>query len=296
MVTGLYSYESYAASKASARQPKSNVGYFSLKDDGDEALVRFDYDSVDELLIAHVHDEPVGEAKHRKILCLRADARDDMDKCPLCARGDKYFNKVFLKLIEYVKDDAGRIVPQARVWERPAWFADTIAQYINDYGGIKDVVFKIKRVGVRGAKDTSYIVNPMPSTKYNEDAGFAKDFHEFDNFKLYPHFFLSKTKEEIEEYIQTGEFPFHKSGEAQTSMPTASAVTNDDNPFGDAKQEEKAYEAPVAPTPSTEASCNPAPTPTPTYNPSPTPVAPTQPKVDATDPLMSRPRRRYDYN
>ena len=104
MVTGMYSYETYASAKSKEVKENSkvrgNVGYFKLVDDGDEALVRFVYDDPKELVMAHVHDEPVGNNKHRRVLCLRNGARDDMTKCPLCARGDKFFAKVYLKLVD----------------------------------------------------------------------------------------------------------------------------------------------------------------------------------------------------
>ena len=306
MVTGMYSYETYASYKSKSGQgqskPRSNVGYFKLVDDGDEAIVRFDYDSPSELVMAHVHDEPVGNNKHRRVLCLRENARDDMAKCPLCSRGDKYFAKVYLKLIEYAKDEHGKVVAQAKVWERPESFADEIVEYINNYGGIKDVVFKIKRKGARGSMDTNYILTPMPSTIYNEANGYAKDFSEFENFYLYPHSFMSKTKEEIEEYIATGEFPYRNKDGAKPqgdegSKPMAavpSSQTAQDasstplqgahaDAFEAHMEEDGAQQANVAPSAPTQAT-------------QPSIQRPAQQQPDANNPFSDRPRRRYDYN
>ena len=284
MVTGMYSYETYASSKsqekseAKTSKPRGNVGYFKLIDDGDEALVRFVYDDPKELVIAHVHDEPVGNNKHRRVLCLRENARDDMAKCPFCARGDKYLARVYLKLVEYTKDEKGNIVAQAKIWERPAGFADTIAEYITNYGGLKEVVFKIKRKGIRGNTDTSYILTPMPSTVYNEASGYVKDFHDFENFSFYPHSFLSKTKEDIEEYIKTGEFPFHKKEES-TSVTTPTTTTKEvveeypmEEPAPEVKEEPK-----VVTTPTSSVTTS------------------TTTQSGDSDSIMNRPRRRYDY-
>lgn len=275
MVTGMYSYETYASKNASRRDKKEerkNVGYFKLIDDGDEALVRFDYTNPSELMLAHVHDEPVANNKHRRVLCLRENARDDMSKCPLCARGDKYFAKVYLKLIEYSRNEQGRIDVHAKIWERPASFSDTIAEYINTYGGLHDVVFKIKRVGAKGSKDTQYIMTPLPSPMYSEDKGYVKDFSDFEDFKLYPHSFLSKSKEDIEEYIRTGDFPFHKKSEDETTTTT------------------------VEPTPLVEVA--PMEIPPLVQAPQVTPQVTSQPMEAETpsSPIMDRPRRRYDYN
>ena len=243
--------------------------------------------------MAHVHDEPVGNNKHRRILCLREGARDDMAKCPLCARGDKFFAKVYLKLIEYVKDEKGNIVAQAKVWERPESFADTIVEYINAYGGLKDVVFKIKRKGIRGNTDTNYILTPMPSTLYGEANGYVKDFSEFDNFSFFPHSFLSKSKEDMEEYIKTGDFPFRKKdgtvvtkeeatqeATVATSQPSAGEPTL----VASSQPVELVQEAPVAPTaPMSGVATS-----------STIPTTNTQ-SADTNNPLMDRPRRRYDY-
>ena len=294
MVTGMYSYETYASNKSKNngvdKNHRVNVGYFKLVDDGDEALVRFVYDSPSEIVMAHVHDEPVGNNKHRRVLCLRENARDDMNKCPLCSRGDKYFAKVYLKLIEYVKDEQGKIVPQAKIWERPESFADTIVEYIDNYGGLKDVVFKVKRKGVRGSTDTNYILTPMPSTIYNESNGYVKDFSDFDNFYFYPHSFLSKTKEDIEEYIKTGDFPFHRKEESAQTQPKAGQENV-------AQWQPKVETRPQPMTQEVVAQAPQAPASTPGQQKQvETPRPQTAPSLDDNNPLMSRPRRRYDYN
>jgi len=293
MVTGMYSYETYASAKSKEKEtketsekPRGSVGYFKLMDDGDEAIVRFVYDDPKELVMAHVHDEPVGKNKHRRILCLRENARDDTEKCPLCARGDKYFAKVYLKLIEYTKDENGKIIHQAKIWERPESFADTIVEYINNYGGLKDTVFKIKRKGIRGSTDTNYILTPLPSTVFTEESGYIKDFSDFDKFYFYPHSFLSKTKEDIEEYIKTGEFPFHKKdGSTPTTTPTTPKESTSVVEEVVVKEEPKGIEPPTsvvtAPVGGQATSST-----IPTTN--------TQ-SGDTNNPLMDRPRRRYDY-
>ena len=292
MVMGMYSYETYASAKSKeakevSTKTRGNVGYFKLVDDGDEAFVRFVYDDPKEIVMAHVHDEPVGKSKHRRVLCLRENARDDMAKCPLCARGDKYFAKCYLKLVEYTKDESGKIVSQAKIWERPEAFADTIVEYINNYGGIKDVVFKVKRKGARGDTDTNYILTPMPSTIYTEANGYVKDFSDFDNFSFYPHSFISKSKEDMEEYIKTGEFPFHKKDgtttttSTTTSQEVSTSIKEEPVVVGEPKVEVSTpVHTPEAPTlvsaPQTSSATL------------------TTSSAETNNPLMDRPRRRYD--
>lgn len=314
MVTGMYSYETYASarSRGSSEAPSekgSGVGYFKLVDDGDEAVVRFDYNSPNEIMMAHVHDEPVGNNKHRRVLCLRTNARDDMEKCPLCARGDRFFSKVYLKLIEYTKDENGNIAIQPKVWERPASFADQIVEYINNYGGLKDVVFKVKRIGIRGSKDTSYLLTPLPSTMYSEDKGYAKDFSGFDGFSLYPHSFLSKDKADMEEYVRTGDFPFHRRDEAvagQSTYQPAPAPQPQPLPTG---MPGTTGVHPGSVAPAVHDDCYPIPKPVdeavppramqPSGTTAPSPYTAPAPAATAptgeNNPLIDRPRRRYDY-
>ena len=283
MVTGMYSYETYATAKSKEskkeEKTKSSVGYFKLINDGDEATVRFVYDDPSELVMAHVHDEPVGKNKHRRILCLRNGARDDMSVCPLCARGDKFFAKVYLKLVEYTKDENGKVICEAKIWERPETFADTIVEYINNYGGLKDVVFKIKRKGAKGDKETNYILTPMPSTVYTEENGYVKDFSAFDNFSFYPHSFLSKTKEDMEAYIESGEFPFHKK----------------DGTVVITTKEEAPVEEPAVKEPKEEVTTPVVSTPVGGQATSSTLQTVTTQSEDTNNPFSDRPRRRYDY-
>lgn len=296
MIAGMYSYETYVSAKSketkdNSTKTRGNVGYFKLVDDGDEAIVRFVYDDKSELVMAHVHDEPVGNNKHRRVLCLRSDARDDMAKCPLCARGDKFFAKVYLKLIEYVKDEQGKIIPQAKIWERPESFAEQIVEYIDNYGGIKDVVFKVKRSGARGNTDTNYILTPMPNTVYTEANGYVKDFHDFDNFSFYPHSFISKNKEDMEEYIKTGEFPFHKKdGSPSTTTPT----TNTSTPVVEKVVTKEEPKVEVTPTP--EVPSRPLTSGVHTTDTTGTLITTINTQSgDTNNPLTDRPRRRYDY-
>lgn len=292
MVVGMYSYETYAINrskevKEASEKTRGNVGYFKLVDDGDEALVRFVYDDPKEIVMAHVHDEPVGKNKHRRVLCLRNGVRDDMEKCPLCARGDKFYAKCYLKLIEYTKDEKGKIVAEAKIWERPEAFADTIVEYINNYGGLKDVVFKIKRKGARGDTDTNYILTPMPSTVYTEENGYVKDFSAFDRFYFFPHSFLSKTKEDMEEYIKTGEFPFHRKDEDTKTTTTKVVEEVKSTPVS-----EHVVTTPVEEEPKVEKA---TPNVATSFTTTSVEKNTTTQSGDTSNPFTDRPRRRYDY-
>lgn len=225
------SYEDWKARKNSASSKDFKVGYFSsLKDDGDTALVRFDYDSVKEFVVQDVHRIKVND-KWRSVVCPR-DRYDSKDKCPLCAAGQYASSKAYVKLLEYVKDETGKISAQAKVWERPAKF---IQKIISAYGNatdmgiypmdskISDVVFKVTRNGAKGSKDTDYDVTPANPNIYKPDM-YVKDFADFEGLDLAHHSYMVRTVDEIRYYLEHGEFPpFKKDGDAENAAEAGHA-------------------------------------------------------------------------
>ena len=211
-----YSYETFADLKKANSQnntrPKSPVGYFKLND-GEEAIVRFNYSSLSEFDIVTIHNVKVGD-KFRKVSCLRVDGREPLDNCPLCAKGEPVNTRFFVKLIHYKKDETGKVVATPEVANFPKRYVDVISQLMNEYGDLRDHIFKITKSG-SGLQTTYSILFANPSI-YKEELGYVKDFSAFasDKFDLAHHDYLEKSKEDIEEYLRTGEFPYHK--QAQT--------------------------------------------------------------------------------
>ena len=183
----------------------AKVGYFnSLKDDKNEALVRFVYSNPKEFDLFVVHTVKVNNMT-RYISCLR-NGNDPMDKCPLCNKGDKVKSRFFIKLIEYVKDEKGNNIPVAKVWDRPASFAKELMVYFKDYPDLRDVVFRVTRNGVKGDTQTKYTLVAPNQQIYNEQL-YPKDFSAFENFDLSKHSYYALTYDEINSFIMTGQIP-----------------------------------------------------------------------------------------
>jgi hypothetical protein len=190
------------------------VSYFSIKDDGGDATVRFAHSSVKEIesLLQTVHIVKTlnkeGKEVFKRIACLRQPG-EPASKCPLCSSENKAFSKVvgkfYVKLIEYV-DENGKKVPKARIWERPASYAMKLKSLMDDYGDLTDIVFKIKRRGVRGSTETEYDEIYGKPEIYKPDI-YVKDFSGFDGFKVEGSFYQVKTAEEMNIFLTTGEFP-----------------------------------------------------------------------------------------
>ena len=161
---GLYSYQDYQKQTNNTNnQNKSNnyIGYFNLKGNGCEALVKFMYDSPAEFQVADIHPLQIN-GKWRKISCLNGP--HTQDQCPLCMAGDKAQKKFFIKLIHYTKDENGNVVATPKIWERSTAYIQKLRNYFDEYGPLSENVFKIRRNGEDGSTETKYDImyaNPM---------------------------------------------------------------------------------------------------------------------------------------
>ena len=92
------------AEKEQTTRPQGpRVGYFSLRDDGDETLVRFAYSDPSEFEVYTVHPVTI-DGRFRKVNCIN-DLRAGVHSCPLCAAGVQLQQKFYIRLIEYTRDD-----------------------------------------------------------------------------------------------------------------------------------------------------------------------------------------------
>ena len=129
-----------------SQERKNYVSYFSLKDDGDEAIVRI------------------------------------------------------VKLIEYTRDEAGNIVPEAKIWERPTSYIQRLVNLYTEYGSLKDNVFKIKRNGAKGDMKTDYVFMFANPSIYNEQL-YVKDFSAFDDYSPLGTAILNRNIDEMKDIL-----------------------------------------------------------------------------------------------
>ena len=173
-------------------EERSNVGFFSLKNDRDEAIVRFVYSDPNEFELIAAHTIRDAQGKWRSISCLR-NPKDPMDLCPLCASGDGVRLKFYIKLIEYVRQADGTFVGMPKVWERSASYAQRLASKMATYGPIKDCLFVVRRHGAAGSMKTEYDIDFIP-----ENPAYKKEgFEAFDNFKALGRMVAEKSYEEM---------------------------------------------------------------------------------------------------
>ena len=187
----------------------NDVGFFTLRNDNDEAIVRFMCDSTDDFEILTVHDIKMGD-RFRKVNCIR-DFRDPVENCPLCASGAMINQRFFIKMIQYdkVSDQSGniRVVPKAMVWERSTAYAKTLKSYLDNYGPLSDVICKIIRHGKAGDMQTTYEIVPNLNKMIYKDEIYVKDPAIFGDFNAFGTIVMDRTFDEIMQFQMTGQFP-----------------------------------------------------------------------------------------
>lgn len=157
------------------------IKYFTLKNDGDEAIVRFVYDSPKDFEIYRVHPY-TDNGRTRYVNCQR-NWDEDYKLCPMCADGEEVRTKFYVKLIKYENVD-GKIVATPMIWERSLMYAKKLKLLAEEYGTpMIDNVFKIKRCGAPGSKDTTYEIMYGSPRVYADDR-YVKDAKAFKGFNV----------------------------------------------------------------------------------------------------------------
>lgn len=158
---------------------KPRVGFFALKNDGDEALVRFMHDSTADFDIVTTHRVMI-DGRTRAVNCIR-EAREPIDACPLCAAGKPLQQRFYIHLIEYTKNEQGQVVATPKVWERSTAYIGTLKGYIDEYGPLSNVLFKVRRQGAAGSMDTTYNITFANPNVYRNDL-YPCDRSVFENY------------------------------------------------------------------------------------------------------------------
>lgn len=189
-------------------QDKNRVGFFTLKNDGEESVVRFLVDSMDDMDILTVHEVQAG-GKYLKVSCNR-ELDESPDKCPLCASGSKLVQKVYIKMLQYGTDETGNIVCFPVIWERSPQYAIKLREYLNNYGPLSDIICKVVRHGGKGDLKTTYEIIPNLNKMIYPDSKFVKDTSAFVGYKVLGSLVKEKTADEMRTFLATGQFPMNQ--------------------------------------------------------------------------------------
>lgn len=148
-------------------QDKSgSIPFFSLKDDGWYANVRFMYDAGENFQCNSVHNISTDPKKSKYVPCLR-NLGDPLDVCPLCAKGNSPVAQFYLPLyvISITKVINGvaqtpEPINQAMLFQRGKTFQGAVQSAIRQSNGTPIVsnIFRIVRSGKPNDPGTSYLL------------------------------------------------------------------------------------------------------------------------------------------
>lgn len=163
--------------------------FFSLKDDKDTKVVRFLYNTMDDIQGVSIHTVAV-DGKEVDVECLRT-YNEPLTKCPLCEAGHKITGKLFIKLYDVE-------AKESKIWTRGKSFFNKLSSLCSRYNPLVGTPIEIERVGKKGDRDTTYETYPMKS-----DDSRIEDFPEINPEGIA---FQVKTYGEMVEYLRTGKF------------------------------------------------------------------------------------------
>ena len=182
--------------------------FFKLKSNGSKAVVRFLHEGMHDIPTVVVHSI-TEKGRHRWINCIRESVDSPRCDCPLCSSDNpdvsQISTRVYLELAVYETDSRG--VPTGKytkqIWERGKKFISKIQSLCNRYKPLCDYVFEIERLGEERSTETTYEIYPIPAAT-KEEYPYELEPEPFDPIGS---IVLNKNKQEIEYFLDNGDFP-----------------------------------------------------------------------------------------
>lgn len=205
----------------------NNVTFFSLKNDGEKAFVRFILDDPDkDLECLSTHEVYIG-GKARKVNCLRESINDPLEKCPLCQLTSGIKNRAYLRMIQYVNDGNGNYNALPKVWERSVSFiTKQIVPFFEFYpNSISSAVFQITRQGKAGSTDTTYNIMALPNMTPEKQAKLPLNKDLFKNYKALGTIVIDKNYDDMVKAIKDGEYQVRTQAGGTATATSADVAT-----------------------------------------------------------------------
>lgn len=203
----------------------NKLEFFSLKNDGDEAIVRFMHDDVNSFDIVTTH-KIYSEGKYAgRVNCLR-EAHEPIDHCPLCAKGDKPEHRFYIHMLQYTRDEMGNMVSTPKVWERSLSYAKELKNLISDYGPLSNCLFKVRRNGAAGDMKTTYSLTICMPQNYPPELYplTTDDLTLFGEYTAIGNAVMNRTFDELFTYATTGVMPQAAAETPAQTVPAASVT------------------------------------------------------------------------
>lgn len=170
---------------------QGGTGFFSLKNDKDVALVRFMYNSVDDVEGYAVHQVEI-DGKKRYVNCLR-EYNQPKDACPFCRANMFTTAKLFIPVYNIDED-------KVQMWERGKKFISKISSICARYPNVVSHKFEIERNGKKGETTTTYEIYEV-----GKDETTLEDLPDVAN--PLGSIVLDKSADDMEFYLDNEYFP-----------------------------------------------------------------------------------------
>ena len=187
----------FKADQADKYGGQGGGGFFGIAEDKGVKQVRFMYNTVDDVEGMSVHKVAVGEeGKERYVNCLRS-YDDPLDVCPFCREHKQAQARLFIPVYN-IEEDA------VQIWDRGKTMfqkmASVCTRYTNDKKNLVNNVFEVERNGKPKDKKTTYEIYFV-----SEDDTEIEDLPDLP--EILGGFVLDKTAEDMEYYLEEGDFP-----------------------------------------------------------------------------------------
>jgi hypothetical protein len=185
----------FGASEVDNYGGSGNSSFFSLKDDGDVARVRFMYNSMEDVVGYAVHEVEI-DGKKRYVNCLRS-YNEPKSKCPFCNANSFQRAKLYIPMYDIDEEEV-------KIWERGKNFfakmSALCARYSNASTPLVAHTFDVERHGKKGDTSTTYEIYETGS-----DDTRLEDLPEIPD--ILGTIILDKSAEDMEYYLDYEEFP-----------------------------------------------------------------------------------------
>lgn len=243
----------------------NKLGFLNLKNHGDTATIRVLHSTPDTIEVENTHWINFSDGTHKSVKCVG-------DGCPLCASKVSVNKRAYVHVL-----DLGDM--QEKVWVRPVSMVDELRKGFDYYKTLTGLNLVIQRDN-SGQYPVQRIIN---ATETNAPLN-----NDLVDKKVAYRCFVSRTVEELQQFLTTGQMPEHKKNfvpkEQYKANKQSHAPQNAQNapysPFGGQGGTPTPVQPKMAPTPTPAA---PVAQPTWTYNPTQT-VAPTATPVASMTP------------
>ncbi len=163
------------------------IEFFNLNNDGDSAIVRVLHSKVETIESVMIHKVEVN-GKPKMVKCAG-------DGCPICSDEKQPAKKIFVHLFDYADE-------KEKIWCRTDKILTQFSEIEKDWGNISECVVRITRKGKEFPKYSVDILNAKNYAPVDESL--------IDN-KLAYRFYLTRSVDELKQFLKTGEMPKHVS-------------------------------------------------------------------------------------